>query len=287
MTGLLRAAASISSSSPAGNHPHPAPPGRHFVRYRFCPLTSVLILSASSSASAFADQDAGPRAPCPVPTITAVGVASPSARAGDDQHRHAIDQRRRRSPPNHHHPAKVASAIATTVGTKIAAIRSARLLHRRLAALGLLDQPHDAGQQRFGTDAARRQHQHRHRRSTVAAKTLSPAPCCLVARSRRQASPRRRRFARQHLAIDRHRISGRSRKIMPPTTWATGTSTNWPRARSHAVSGCGRSSARWPSMCAPAPALSSLPSNTKVTMLAEASEIHTRDRGVRATPLPC
>jgi hypothetical protein len=146
-------------------------------------------------------------------------------------------------------------------------------LHRRLGTLRLLHQPDDAGQQacRLPTPVARQ------RKTpspfTVAAKTMITR--CLDHRHALAGEHGLvgRRFAFQHFAIDRHRLAGRARtKTCPPPPVATGTRPAARRARPMLSAAAGAAAPRWPEVLARARASSSLPSSTRVMMLADASK---------------
>jgi len=213
------------------------------------------------------------RAPCPVPTITAVGVARPSAQGqAITSTATPLTSAGASSPPSHHHSPKVASAIATTVGTKTAAMRSARRCTaglppwacstRRTMPASRVSAPTPLARQCSTPSPL-----------TVAAKTLSPGTFGTGTLSPVSIASSADEVPASTSPSTGTASPGRSTKVMPATTWATGSSTSWPSRSIQAVGGCRRSSASMATeVRARARASSSLPSSTRVMMLAEASK---------------
>jgi hypothetical protein len=117
--------------------------------------TRVSTFSRISRASAFL-MSTPARAPRPTPTMMAIGVARPKAQ-GQAMMRTATAFTRacakRGCGPRKSHAMKVITAAATTGGHEPFRYAVGEALDGSAAALGLADELHDAGQQRFAADA--------------------------------------------------------------------------------------------------------------------------------------
>jgi hypothetical protein len=145
---------STSASFQPGSGDHAVEGGAPSVRVPV--LSTIRVSTLRSDSIAAASRNSTPWvAALPVATITTSGVARPKrAGAGDDQHRHRIDEavgparlRVRRTPSQ-----KVRSAMATTPSTNQPATTVGHALHGRARALGLRDHLHDLGEHRLCAD---------------------------------------------------------------------------------------------------------------------------------------
>ena len=171
--------------------------------------TTVSTFSITSMASAFLIRTPA-IAPRPVPTMIDIGVARPRAhRAGDDQHRHGIDERvghprlgTERRPGDERE-----DGHEDDDGHEVARDDVGQALDRGLRPLGLADHPHDLREHRLRPHALGPHHETARAVDGAADETIAGR---LLDRDRLARHHRLvdRALALGHDAVDRHLLAG-------------------------------------------------------------------------------
>ena len=143
----------------------------------------------------------------------------------------------RGSGPSSSQPTKVSAARTSTTGTKYAGDRVGQALHRRLRALGLLDQPDDLGERRVRADLGRAEDEAAGLVERRADDRVAGALLDRQALAGQHALVERRVALGDH-AIDRHLLAGTTRTRSPTTTCSTGMSCSTPSRITRAVLAC-------------------------------------------------